>query len=624
MCGICGVLHRNFETPADPVVIHAMTTAMAHRGPDGEGVYTDGPLGLGARRLAIIDVASGRQPLANEDGTVTVVFNGEIYNHAEIREELRGQGHVLHTRCDTEVLPHLWEDSGPDMVQRLNGMFAFALWDSSSRTLFIARDRLGEKPLYYYAGPDRLVFASEIRTLFAAGNVPAELDPQAVHDALTLRFVPSPATGFRHIQKLPAGHWLMVSPGKLRQQRYWDVEEFTPHAGNSLEENAKELAAMLDEMVGMRLESEAPLGAMLSGGLDSSAVVACMRRAGHDPVCTYNVDYAEPGPHSESAYAKEVAEAFSTEHHQITMSLDDFVSGLSDTVRSLEEPLADMAAWPILSLCRQSRSSATVLLAGTGGDELFGGYGVYAEAAYHKLARHVPDFLWKTLVSPVYALSPFKLPGRNFVKRIRQPVETTFLGGSTVYGGLDEEGKTALYTRDFLGSAELAPTVRLCRRAMSRAEDATRLGKMSYLDTVMWLADSHLTMMDKMSMAASMEMRNPLLDHRLVEWAARLPDSHKRTMTRSKIVFRQAMQGTLPESVLTRKKRGFSTPVDIWFSKPHSEMEDMLFDPGAKTRHLFRPEAIRDLFRRHRQKDGDHSATLFTLLVMELWMREFL
>jgi asparagine synthase (glutamine-hydrolysing) len=623
MCGICGTLHLDFEKPARVETVRRMADQMVHRGPDAEGFFADGPVALGARRLAIIDVASGHQPRENENKTVHVVFNGEIYNHAALRERLVKKGHVFCSRSDTEVLVHLWEERGPEMPEDLCGMFALALWDAPARTLFLARDRLGEKPLYYHADAGRLVFASEIKTLLAAGDIPVRLDPQAVHDYLTLRFTPSPATGFSGIHKLPPAHWLLAKPGGWTVRRYWDIPDFSPKGGQSLAENARTLSVLLDRAVAGKLESEVPLGAMLSGGMDSSAVVAGMRSAGHARISTYTVDYPEPGPHSEAAYARLAARAFQTDHHEILVPGESFSAGVSETVRILEEPLADMAAHPVLALSRESRATVTVLMTGTGGDELFGGYPVYREAALGALLSRLPGHLWERLVLPAAGFLPKGFPGKNFVRRARVHPKEVFLGSSCVYGSLDEEAKRALYTKDFAGALDFRPTGLLCRETMERAKGATALQTMAYCDTMLWLPDSHLIMTDKCSMAASIETRSPLLDHGLAEWAARLPDACRRTLWESKVVFRRAMRDRLPRAILKRKKRGFSTPIHLWLKAPDNPMERMLLEPDARTRVLFRQAPIRTLFSRHRAGDGDQSAVLYTLVVLEQWMREF-
>ncbi|MEW5736888.1 MAG: asparagine synthase (glutamine-hydrolyzing) [Thermodesulfobacteriota bacterium] len=624
MCGICGIVEFDPARPADAVALKAMTDSMILRGPDGEGFFFDGPAGIGARRLAIIDIPGGAQPMQNEDGSVAVAFNGEIYNHAELREELKKKGHVFRSRCDTEVLAHLYEQHGPDMVGLLNGMFAFAVWDQKERTLFVARDRLGIKPLYFCRTGRGFAFASEIKSLLQAPGVEVGLDHEALHHFLTLRFTPGPRTLFSGIRKLAAGHSLTVKDGRVTVRRYWDLPGGPPEPGIGAARAAERVRELVEDSVRLRLIADVPLGMMLSGGLDSTAVLCAAANAGASSLSSFTLEYEEPGEHNEAEYARMAAEAFGARYHPVPVGLSDFADGLSAIVRLLEEPVADMSSYPILRLCEQCRKTVTVLLCGMGGDEVFGGYGVYREAVYGRWAGMVPGPVWDRLVAPAFAGLPARVPGKNFVKRVRRPVEETYLGANFVYGGFSEEEKSGLYREELRERQERFDTRALCRRLMENVQGRSALSKMIYLDTKLWLCDSHLIMGDKMSMAASVEMRIPLLDHRLVEAAWQMPDACKVTLSDSKAVLKKAFKREIPEPIRRRPKRGFSVPVDLWFKDPDSRLSQMLRDPGSPLRGLFRQEPVDRLFDLHRRGAGDYSAHLFTLLTLDLWMRNFL
>jgi asparagine synthase (glutamine-hydrolysing) len=620
VCGICGYTFFDRERSVDQADLQRMNDAIIHRGPNDEGYFLDANIGLAMRRLSIIDLAGGRQPIYNEDQTVVTVFNGEIYNYLELKKDLETRGHRFRTNCDTEVLVHLYEEYGADLMAKLNGMFVFAIFDKRERRLLIARDRLGVKPLYYTAKEGRFIFGSEVKSIIAVGACSSELDTEALHHYLTFRFVPSPMTMWKDVRKLPPGCCIECHDGNFSVRRYWDIS-FVPHTNTrSCAQAAEEVHDLVVDSVKRRLMAEVPLGSMLSGGVDSAVVTAAMAQTAPGRVSTFTIDYAEEGPHREAAYARIVSEAFNTDHHEIVVGATEFMEALDRMVYFMDEPIADPAAIPVWELCRFSKQHVTVLLSGIGGDEVFGGYPIYREALYRKQLRLLPPALWRGVVAPLY---PAWLPGRNFVKRIGFPLGATFLGSSPIYGGFSEAQKQSLYTSDYGGSRNDSNSHDFIAGIVAHLRGVNDLDAMMYIDTRLWLADSHLIMSDKMSMAVSLEIREPLLDYRIVELAATMPAHFKRTLRESKVVLKSAFAKTIPAAIIHRKKRGFSTPLDVWMKQSRPEVESMLTGPAARIMEYVRPQPIHELFDRHARGEGDQSASLFTLIVLELWLRRF-
>jgi len=619
-------VYRDTGRPIDIHILQDMSRRIVHRGPDDEGYYVHENIGLAVKRLSIIDIASGHQPMMNEDESIVVVFNGEIYNYLTLKGDLEAKGHLFRTKCDTEVLVHLYEEYGRQMVDYLNGMFAFAIYDRRQRRLLLARDRLGIKPVYYIETNSWLLFGSEIKSFFGFPEFRPELDLEALHHYLTFRFTPAPLTLFRGVKRLPPGFLIEYSMDQkdLETIQYWDLKFDSIEREFSSGQSAESIRDLIQDAVKIRLMSEVPLGAMLSGGVDSSVVVSSMRKSSQQSVSTFTITYEEEGPHNEGVFAKRLAEAFQTEHHEILVRLDDFIENLEQMVYFMDEPIADPAAIPIYDLCRFSKEYVTVLLAGVGGDEIFGGYDVYKEAIYSAYVRHIPRFAWDNIIVPLYSLMPEGMTGRNFVRRVHQPIEDVFLGSSIIYGGFSEGEKANLYTDDFAEQQSVFNSHNIVRQTLKGLTQASPLHKMMYVDTKHWLADSHLIMMDKMSMANSIELRTPLLDHRLVELAASMPERFKVNLFQSKIIFKNAYRPEIPKSILTRPKRGFSTPIHTWFNKPADQLGDILVNGSAHIHEYFNRDFVKNLLKRHMEKEGDFSASLFTLLVLELWFDRFL
>jgi asparagine synthase (glutamine-hydrolysing) len=626
MCGICGIIYKDPSNTVDPKILKDMSDKIIHRGPDDEGFYLHRNIGMADRRLSIIDINDGHQPFTNEDGSVVVVYNGEIYNHSELRKELKLKGHRFKSRCDTEILVHLYEEYASNLIEHLNGMFAFAIYDIKKKYMLIARDRLGIKPVYYINTDKWMIFGSEIKAFFPFPEFEAAVDYESLHQYLTFRYVPSPKTIFKEVKKLPPGSLIEVSLNNkdLRISKYWDIDFENIKENRSLAETAEELSCLIKDAVKIRLMSEVPLGAMLSGGVDSSVIVSSMKNGSQNNISTFTVDYNESGYHNEASFAKLAACAYNTDHHEIIISFKDFIMNIEKMVYFMDEVIADPAAIPIYELCRFSKKFVTVLLSGVGGDELFAGYNIYKEAVYWKYLSHVPDFLWDFLIIPLYNLMPEGTLGRNFVKRIRKPIEETFLGSSFVYGGFSEREKFNLYEPSFAECQSAYDPHEIIKKTLGQIKNASKLHKMMYVDTKHWLADSHLVMMDKMSMANSIELRAPLLDHRLVEFAASIPENLKINPFCAKIVFKKTVESEVPAPILNRAKKGFSTPFDIWVHNYDNQLADLLASKNSLINDFFDIKQIMKLISEHKQGFADCSAKLFTILVLCIWLNTFI
>jgi asparagine synthase (glutamine-hydrolysing) len=625
MCGICGIIYKDPSKSIDLEILKGMSDKIIHRGPDDDGYYSHRNIGLAVRRLSIIDIAGGHQPMTNESGSVVLAFNGEIYNYLELRKNLETKGHKFRSRCDTEVLVHLYEECGKNLVDHLNGMFSFAIYDRKQYRLLIARDRMGIKPLYFINTDKWMLFGSEIKTFLAFPEFDSVLDFESIHHYLTFRFVPSPRTILKGVKKLSPGSIIEIplNNNNLKISRYWDLKFENTNKNGTINEVAEEVNALIKDAVKIRLMSEVPLGAMLSGGVDSSAIVSSMKNGSQNTISTFTIDYEEEGSHNEGKYAKLAAKAFKTDHHQIIFHFEDFIKNLGKMVYFMDEPIADPAAIPIFELCRFSKQFVTVLLSGVGGDELFAGYNVYKEAVYSKYISYIPDFLWNYLTLPLSNLIPDGTFGKNFIQRVRQPIEDYFLGSSFIYGGFSESAKAELYTDDFREYQKNYNSHNIVRSTLD-GNTFSNLDKMMYIDTKHWLADSHLIMMDKMSMAHSIEARTPLLDHRLVEAVAKIPHKFKISAFNSKIALKNAYKSSIPAIIINRPKQGFSTPLQKWLNKDEGALEDLLCNNENSINKFLSSQSIKNLLIRHQNSEGDFSASIFALLILEMWLKEFL
>jgi asparagine synthase (glutamine-hydrolysing) len=614
MCGIAGIVGRPGQPPSREV-LSAMGSALAHRGPDDATLAQYGQAGLSFRRLSIIDVTGGQQPLHNEDDSCHLILNGEIYNHLELRRELEARGHRPRTHSDAEVVLHGYEEWGDAIVPRLRGMFAFALWDDRRRRLLLARDRLGKKPLVYHHAEGRLAFASELGGLLADPEVPRAPDLEAIHQYLVYQYVPAPLTAFADVRKLPPAHTLVFEDGVARVQRYWSLS-FQPVLDIGLEDAAAEVRRLLRDAVAVRLMSEVPLGAFLSGGIDSSAVVALMSEFGR--VKTFCIGFEEDA-YDERPFAAMVASRYGTEHHEFVVR-PNAAEVLPDVVAHYGEPFADSSALPTWYLARLTRQHVTVALNGDGGDELFAGYDRYrALAAYRVLAR-LPG---RGLLAPMADAADGWLPARarRLLKAASTRPEASYARTVSVFS--PEEAR-ALYAPDMRRRTERVDAYAPLLAAFDGSDAPDLLGRTLHADTMTYLPGDLLAKVDIATMAHGLEARSPLLDHPLVEFAARLPSRYKLGRT-GKVVLRRAVQDLLPEAILRRPKKGFGVPLGRWFrGELRGYLEETLLSSRAQARPYFDPRAVAALVRAHGAHGRDHSAQLWALLVLELWSRRFL
>jgi len=631
MCGIAGELRLVAGEAASLDRVRAMCAVMVHRGPDDLGVFHDAEIALGMRRLAIVDVAGGRQPLGNEDGTVQVVCNGEIYNAPALARDLERRGHRLRTRSDVEVIAHLYEDYGADLPRHLDGMFAFALWDARRRRLLLGRDRIGIKPLYLAQLPDRLLWGSEAKCLLAGGLEP-RLDRQALHDYLTLGYVPGPASIFAGVQQLEPGHVLVVElrPGNrpaVVTEPYWSLRG---HAARSAEDprSAAAWSAMLRDTLRAAVEShlmsDVPLGVFLSGGLDSSTIVALMHELGVGPIRTFSIGFEEKS-FSELPLAREVARRFETEHHELVVR-PDAASLLPRLVRHFDEPFADSSALPVYYLSELARRHVTVVLSGEGGDEVLAGYETYRAWRIASWYARLPKRIGAGLLPAVVRRLPVSHAKVSFDYKAKRFVSGAYLAPAAGHlwwkAILSEDAKAMLYAARPV--PPLDPTERLFHALYERA-DGTPLDRLQFIDTALYLPGDILVKVDRMSMAHSLEARVPFLDRAVVELARRIPPRLRMRGLTTKYLLRQAMQERLPTAVLRGKKRGFNVPMPSWLAGDlHDFTRDVLSPSRLRQQGLFDPGAVRRLIDEHVARRVDHSRALWTLLVLSVWHDEVL
>ncbi|HVC55961.1 MAG TPA: XrtA/PEP-CTERM system amidotransferase [Stellaceae bacterium] len=621
MCGIAGIFAAGPD-PIPEVTLRRMTAALAHRGPDGEGFHVEPGIGLGHRRLAIIDTAGGHQPMFNEDGTVAIVFNGEIYNHVALREELRALGHRFRSRSDTEAIVHAWESWGPGCVGRLSGMFAFAVWDRNRRQLFLARDRLGKKPLYYARLADGMVvFASELAGLLAHPNLPRALSPAAIDDFFAFGYVPDPDCIYQGIKKLPAAHHLLLSQGQAAvppPQCYWQPR-FAPRPRDEASAIA-ELRDGLSRSVADRLMADVPLGAFLSGGVDSSAVVATMAGLRADPVATFTIGFG--GGDDETPFAEAIALRYGTAHHTERHRALDYIDAAREQAVIFGEPFADSSSVPTHRVCRMARRHVTVALSGDGGDEIFAGYRRYRWHCIAEAVRaHLPAAVRRRIFGELARLYP-KLDRAPRWLRAKNTLSEVGLDSALGYYRtvckLHDEARRGLFSpqlRSALGDHQ--PSARIAE-AMIEADTDDPLFQAQYADLKTYLVGDILTKVDRASMAVSLEVRAPLLDHKIVEWAMTLPSSLTLRRGEGKYVLKRAMEDRVPAANLYRRKQGFATSLAAKFRGPGAERiaARLLSGPMADA-NLFDRDSIRLLFERHAGGHADNSAALWALLVFE-------
>jgi asparagine synthase (glutamine-hydrolysing) len=602
-------------------LIARMLGVVEHRGPDDEGHYVEAGVAMGMRRLAIIDLATGRQPISNEDGSIWIVFNGEIYNYRELRELLLARGHKLRTRTDTETIAHLYEDEGERCVERLRGMFAFAVWDRRERRLFLARDRVGKKPLHYAMAGRTLVFGSEIKSLLQHPGVKREINLQAISDFLSFGYVPDPATAFTGVSKLPPGHTLTFKDGLIHTRRYWDFD-YSGDAGGRAPEAPEEryverLRELIAESVRLRLESDVPLGAFLSGGIDSSIVVAMMAR--ETKVKTFSIGFPDTG-FDELRYARIAARHFGADHHEFVVT-PDVCRLVEEIVWHHDEPFADVSSVPTYVVSKMAREHVTVALSGDGGDEVFGGYERYVVDRRRRRYESVPAFLRRALLRASRAL-PQGAYGKRFLRNIALEPAARYVDSVSYF---DRDSQLNLFSEDARRAMAGYDPARRFERTFATPVSTSRLERLLYLDSKTYLPGDILVKVDRMSMANSLETRAPLLDHRLIEFAQTIPASFKLRGSETKYILKRAAEGLIPDEIINRPKQGFDVPIRRWFNRELREMlDDTLNDRRARERGDFNHRAVLAILDEHRRGVRDHSRQLWGLLALELWRRAFI
>jgi asparagine synthase (glutamine-hydrolysing) len=630
MCGICGVVLSERSSKAlSADVIGRMRDSMTHRGPDDAGIFLEGRVGLGHRRLSIIDIAGGHQPMASDNGSLQVVYNGEVYNHGEIRGTLEQRGHRYRTRCDTETILRLYQEEGARSVERLRGMFAFAVWDAGRGELFLARDRLGIKPLYYVHTSDgSLYFASEIKALLAAGAVRPALNVNALPDYLANHAPSGSETLFEGVRRLPPGHTLLWRDGKVQLQRYWDLSFTEPAEGARSEvEMVRRFSELFEEAVRLRLMADVPLGVFLSGGIDSAAIAATMARLVQEPIRTFSVAFAERDA-NELEYARIVASAFRTEHHEVVVTPEGFFAALPELVWHEDEPLAHPSSVPLYFVAQLASEHVKVVLTGEGSDELLAGYGRYWKTIGNlrlgsRYERGVPRVLRDAVRRGISGL-PAGL-ARNKLQRtfLWHPadIESIYFDNFAVFSRAHQAELLSPELRARLGTFD--PYAHH-RRFFDQTDGGTELNRLLYADTKTYLQEL-LMKQDQMSMAASIESRVPFLDHVLAEFVGRLPENMKLRGSTTKYVLRRSMEGVLPKAILGRRKMGFPVPFGAWVRGPYRHIvDDLVLGSRATERRLFDREVIRRTVDEHIAGTVNHSERLWSLVNLELWQRRFI
>ncbi len=627
MCGIAGFIKPNGasasleQQEAQAAVLDRMCHIIRHRGPDDQGTMVKDGVALGMRRLSIIDLAGGHQPISGCDQrAATIVYNGEIYNYRELQRELEARGHRFRTHSDTEVIVHAYEEYGVACVDHLRGMFAFAIWDGRKRELFIARDRVGKKPLYYTLTPDgTFVFGSELKSLLEHPAVTRETNPDALDAYLTFGYVPDPLSIFRDIYKLPPGHYLRFAEGRVAIQPYWDFE-FAPTEIRREEDYIEELRALLDEAVRVRLISEVPLGAFLSGGVDSSTIVGLMARQMTQPVKTFSIGFNEDS-YDELKYARVTAKHFQTDHHEFIVT-PDICHIVDELVWHFDEPFADSSAIPTYMVSKLAREHVTVALSGDGGDELFGGYTRYVKDRDRSGFARLPRMLRQGVMRPVSRALPHGARGRNYLYNVALDPLDRYLDSISTFTDLT---RPALYTEDF--RRQLSPGAAMTARFRAYAaqvKTGDALDPLLYLDSKTYLPGDILTKVDRMSMAVSLEARVPLLDHKLIEFVTRIPASLKIKGLETKHIFKQAVRGLVPDEILDRPKQGFGVPIQHWINHQlRSRIRETLTEARTRERGYIETRYVNVMLDEHERGRRDHSAQLWSLFMLELWQRTF-
>lgn len=623
MCGICGKLNFDSAKSVSGSLLKSMADAIQHRGPDDEGYYRSGPVGFGFRRLSIIDLNTGHQPIANEDETIWIVFNGEIYNYQELRKDLQGRGHVFKSHTDTEVIVHLYEEFGVGCIERLRGMFAFAIWDEKQKQLLLARDRVGIKPLYYWLSDKSLLFGSEIKALLADPEVKPEVVPEMIDRFLTFMYVPGEQTLLRNVYKLAPGSLLIAREGKIEIRKYWDLE-FSPRTRTEAQA-IEELLALFEESVGLHMISDVPVGFLLSGGLDSTAMLGFAVGKTDKPLSSYTLGFSNPGIIDERPYASLAAKSFGTEHRETTISSQEFADFLPRFAWHMEEPVCEPQAVALYYVSRLAKNYVKVLISGEGGDEAFAGYQTYRGVLWLERVKSVLGPLRGLVASGAARFN--EMVDLDRLRKYAPLLGLSF--GHYYYGRTYAPGTyfnsqfNELYSSDFIGCVTKKVSVSPVRGHLHAEHAKSVLNRMLYVDTKTTLPDDLLLKADKMTMANSIELRVPLLDHKILEFAASLPENLKIRGLTTKYIAKVALQTCVPTEILHRKKAGFPVPYESWLRTELKDwLRDVLLDRKTGSRGYFNQTSIEGLLKEN-SRSGRYSKELLSLAVLELWHRSF-
>ncbi len=620
MCGICGVFNLQSGEPVSRDLIAQMTDLISHRGPDESGMYLNGPVGLGSTRLSIIDLSNGHQPMSNETGDVWIVFNGEIWNYKALRKEFLEKGHRFRTNSDTETIIHAYEEYGVDCIAHLHGMFGLAIWDVTRRRLLLARDRVGKKPLYYTRVDGNLVFASEIKSLLCHPQVKRRADVQALADFLSVRYVPGPATLFANISKVLPGHLILFEDGEIKEHCYWDFT-FGKTEDHPVEDYIQGIRQHINRAVEERLMADVPLGAMLSGGVDSSIITGIMSQLMNEPVKTFAVGFDVPG-YSELPYARLVAQHFGTEHHDLIVKCSDLSAYWPLLTWHRDEPVSEPSDIGVYLVSKLAKQYVKVVLSGEGGDELFAGYPKYIVDWLARYYQILPAPMRDQLISPLLERLPYNMRKLKMTARaLSQPAPERWMNWFGVFNG---QLKTNLLSASTKASVD-NDSSQAFRRWLEKNPQRDDLSSMLYLDTKIWLPDNLLMKGDKMTMAASLESRIPLLDYKLIEFAASIPSHIKVKPFKTKYLLKRAYADFLPESILTRKKMGFNVPISNWFrGEQRNLITRLLLSERARSRGFLSNEFVASLLSDHLEGRTQYGNQLFILASLELWFRVFI
>lgn len=624
MCGITGFIskEKNLPTAERADLLDKMCKIITHRGPDEQGTIVKDAAALGMRRLSIIDLKSGQQPIFDCSGNLGIVFNGEIYNYQQLKKDLEARGHRFKTNSDTETIVHAYEEFGVDCVKYLRGMFAFAVYDFGNETLFIARDRVGKKPLFYAkTEKGNFVFGSELKTLIEHGEISKEIEFSALDSYLTFGYVPEEFCIFKNVHKLAPGHFLIYKNGEIRTEKYWDFEYSGETENKSEAEYIEILREKLKEAVKIRLISEVPLGAFLSGGVDSSSIVAMMSQISDAPVKTFSIGFNEDS-FNELKFARVAAKHFNTEHHEFIVT-PDLVEIVDELVWHFDEPFADSSALPTFMVSKMARDFVTVVLSGDGGDELFAGYTRYVTDKKRSGFQNLPKFVRRNVLQKISENLPHGAKGKNFLYNTSLDAVERYIDSISHFNNLN---RNELYSADFRRNlnGEFGKGAKLYQEIADSVLSENATDKLLYLDSKTYLPSDILTKVDRMTMAASLEARVPLLDHELIEFVQKIPPALKLKGTTTKYIFKKAMEGIVPNEILYREKQGFGVPIGEWInSQLRERIRETLLEKRTMSRGYFDEKYINVLLDEHSRKRRDHSHSLWILWMLELWHREF-